>query len=232
MEKVFDAHIHHTFEISINETIEIFKEEFEQTNTQGGVFLSLPCEAAHEKLECNVMQNILMLFLKHTFGDNHFAFAGLEHSLAITDEKELSDLYLKQVETYVAMGFDGMKMLEGYPSMRKTLNRPLCDKVYDKFYSFMEENNLPITMHLANPANYWDINGVSEWIIKAGRFCDETYPTKAQLHEEVEGIMKKHPKLRLTLAHFGFMSYDVKQAHRWLNDYEYTMFDITPSKYS
>jgi predicted TIM-barrel fold metal-dependent hydrolase len=48
------------------------------------------------------------------------------------------------------------------------------------------------------------------------------------LHEEVDGIMKKHPKLRLTLAHFGFMSYDINQARRWLDNYENTLFDLTP----
>jgi predicted TIM-barrel fold metal-dependent hydrolase len=45
--------------------------------------------------------------------------------------------------------------------------------------------------------------------------------------EVLDGIMKKHPKLRFALAHFGFMSYDVEQARRWL-DYENTVFDLTP----
>ena len=228
MEKVFDAHIHHSFDIPMDETIQIFKEEFEQTATNGGVFLSVPHHAPFAKLEFNFMQNLRVLFLKKVFSPDYFAFAGLEHPMTATDDKTLADLFLKQAETAIAVGYDGFKMLEGYPNMRKALNRPLCDKVYDKFYSFMEENGLPITMHLANPANYWDINGVTPWIIKAGRYCDETYPTKAQLHEEVEQIMKKHPKLRFTLAHFGFMSYDVEQARRWLNDYEYTMLDTTP----
>ena len=82
-------------------------------------------------------------------------------------------------------------------------------------------------MHLANPATFWNIDSADEYAIRMGRCCDKTYPTKEQLHEEVDGIIKKHPKLRLLLAHFGFMSYDIEQAKRWL-DYENTALDLTP----
>jgi predicted TIM-barrel fold metal-dependent hydrolase len=44
----------------------------------------------------------------------------------------------------------------------------------------------------------------------------------------VEEVLKKHPKLRFTLAHFGFLSYDIDRAKRWLDGYEYTAFDTTP----
>ena len=41
MEKVFDAHIHHTFDIPMCETIQIFKEEFEQTATVERAYLEM-----------------------------------------------------------------------------------------------------------------------------------------------------------------------------------------------
>ena len=118
-------------------------------------------------------------------------------------------------------------MLEGYPSLRKVMKRTLCDKVYDRYYSFLEENGIPVTMHVANPEENWDIKSANEYAIKMGRVYDHTYPTRLQLLDEVDGIMKKHPKLRFALAHFGFMSYDIEQAKRWL-DYENTVFDLTP----
>ena len=82
-------------------------------------------------------------------------------------------------------------------------------------------------MHLANPESLWNIAEADEYSIKMGRVCDSTYPTKNELHDEVDGIMKKHPRLRLTLAHFGFMSTDIERAERWMA-YENTCFDITP----
>ena len=170
-----------------------------------------------------------MLFLKHSFSPTAYAFAGLEHPVDASerDDAFLADLYLKQAQEYAEAGFDGMKMLEGYPSVRKAMKRPLDHRVYDKYYSFLEENEIPVTMHLANPESLWNIAEADEYSIKMGRVCDSTYPTKDELHDEVDGIMKKHPKLRLTLAHFGFMSTDIERAKRWM-EYENTTFDITP----
>lgn len=231
MEKVFEMHAHYTMKMSLEETISIFREEFEATGTEKCNFLSMPHHGTPEgELLYAEDQNVKGLFLKRAFSPNAYAYAGLIHPLDVAsrDDKELSKSYLVQAETYARVGFDGMKMLEGYPSMRKAMKRRLDDPVYDNYYSFLEENRIPVTMHVANPENYWDVNQADEFAIKAGRVCDATFPTKAALHEEVEGIMKKHPRLRLALAHFGFMSYDINQARRWLDDYENTIFDLTP----
>lgn len=228
-EKVFDMHVHYTMAIPLPETIEIFKEEFEATGTEKYNFMSLPHHADHDEFTFAEAHNVKGLFLKKVFSPNAYAYAHLEHPLDVAErsDEELAALYLKQAKEYYAAGYDGMKMLEGYPSMRKVMKRRLDDLVYDPYYSFLEENKIPVTMHVANPETFWDITKVDAWSLKAGRFCDETYPTKAQLHEEVDGILKKHPKLRLTMAHFGFMSYDIEQAKRYL-DYENTLFDLTP----
>lgn len=230
MKKVFDAHIHHTYEMPIWDAVRIFSLEFPMTDTARYVFLSMPNKVSPEhKFYFNEMQNIRILFLKHAFSPSAYAFAGLEHPIDVTerDDSELSELYLGQAELYASVGYDGMKMLEGYPSMRKAMKRPLDHTVYDKYYSFLEENRIPVTMHLANPESLWNIKEADEYSIKMGRVCDSTYPTKKQLHDEVDSIMKKHPKLMLTLAHFGFMSTDIEMAKRWL-DHENTAFDITP----
>lgn len=229
MEKVFETHAHFKFAIPMPEMIEIFREEFAATGTEKVVFLALPHHSDGRDLTHEYTSNINGLFLKHTFSPNAYAFAGLDHTaLSTVDEKTRAKCYEKQAEEYAAAGYDGMKMLEGYPSMRKAMGIPLCDKVYDDYYSFLEENNIPVRLHVANPPEYWDMSKVSDWVKKAGRACDDTYPTKAQLHEEVEEIMKKHPRLRMELAHFGFMSYDIEQAKRWMDDYENTIFDLTP----
>lgn len=230
MEKVFEMHAHYLFDIPLSETVEIFKEEFVATGTEKVTFLSIPQEGtADGRLVFDETQNAKGLYLKKAFSPNAYAYAGLEHfSNAEKSDGELSRAYEEQARTYAEVGFDGMKMLEGYPSMRKALKRRLDDPVYDAYYSFLEENAIPVTMHAANPETYWDASQADEWAIRAGRVCDETFPAKAQLHEEVDGIMKKHPRLRMSLAHFGFMSYDIAQAKRWLDEHENTLFDLTP----
>ena len=230
MKKVFDAHIHHLFEMPIEEAVRIFKLEFPVTGTERQVFMSVPNEVSAENgFYFDEMQNIRILFLKHSFSPTAYAFAGLEHPLDVAeaDGEFLSREYLRQAEEYYTVGFDGMKMLEGYPSMRKVMKRSLCDNVYDRYYGFLEENGIPVTMHVANPEENWDITKADAYAIKSGRVYDSSYPTRLQLLEEAFGIMKKHPKLKMALAHFGFMSYDIDMAKRWL-EYENTVFDITP----
>lgn len=229
-ESHFEAHIHHLVEMPIEEAIKIFNMEFPVTKTERQAFLSIPNDVSSEKeFYLDEMQNIRMLFLKYAFSPTAYAFAGLEHPINVVelDDEYLSKEYLRQAEKYLTNGYDGMKMLEGYPSLRKVMKRTLCDKVYDRYYSFLEENNIPVTMHVANPEENWDISKADAYAIKMGRVYDSSYPTRLQLLDEVDGIMKKHPKLKLALAHFGFMSYDIEQAKRWL-DYENTSFDLTP----
>ncbi len=227
--KLFESHAHHIYEVPLQKAVEIFKTECEKIGAEKIAFLSIPHHAKEGGgWDFDALQNLKTLYLKHAFEGRGYAFAHLEHPFGVFDSDILADHFLKQAEVFARVGFDGVKMLEGYPSLRKEMRIPLCDRAYDKFYSFMEENAIPIVMHIANPENFWDASSVPQEAIALGRFCDDTYPTKNQLQEEVEAVLKKHPKLRFTLAHFGFLSYDIDRAKWWLDEYEYTAFDTTP----
>ena len=80
---------------------------------------------------------------------------------------------------------------------------------------------------MANPKENWDISTASEDAIKLGRVYDSSYPTKEEITNQVFNVMQKFPKLKLILAHFGFFSYDISDAERFLS-YPNTAFDITP----
>ena len=227
MENVYDVHVHYSFDIPIEETVEIFKEEFEKTGTEKFCFLSLPHHARCGKADFDEMQNIKGLYLKYTFGERAYAFAHLEHPTSHEDIWRIADDFLKQAKTYLSVGYDGIKMLEGYPSLIKAWDLMIDSPIYDKFYSFMEENGYPIIMHLANPEENWDISRASEEAIKAGRVYDESYPKKDDITRCALNVMKKHPKLKLILAHMGFLSYDINTAEEFMS-YEGTMLDVTP----
>ncbi len=228
MKKVFEAHAHYLFDIPLDETVDLFRREFEETGTYKCSFLSIPQESYDGKtLTFLELQNEKGLFLKHEFAPNGYAFAGLVHPKDMIYDEKTADDFLAQVKAYDKMGYDGIKMLEGYPQFRKANRTPLDDKVYDKFYAYLEEKQIPIIMHVANPDENWDESKVSEYAKSVGRFCDEETPSKKQLQNEVEGIMKKFPKLRLALAHFGFLTTD-REAMETFMSYENTMMDITP----
>ena len=230
MEKVFDVHIHYTHDISLDRMIEIFKKEFAETKTEKGCFLSIPHEnsATDNAVRYAETQNIKGLYLKRAFAPDFYAFAGLVHPQTHTDEKAISKDFLRQVEEYFSVGYDGMKMLEGYPSLLKGWGVPLDSKIYDEYYSFMEENGYPIIMHIANPNENWDISKADAYAIKVGRVYDSSFPTKDEITAQTFGIMKKFPKLKLILAHCGFFSQEKENAERFLGDYENTALDITP----
>ena len=228
--EIFESHAHHIFDLPLERAVEIFKGEMKRADVERIAFLSIPHEGKEggKGLTFDRLQNAKTLYLKHAFSPNAYAFAHLEYPRDLTDKERLANDFLKQVEEFSAAGFDGMKMLEGYPSFRKATGLSLFDRAYDKFYSFLEENGIPIVMHLANPESYWDVASVPKEAIAQGRFCDGSYPTKAELHGELSAVMKKHPNLRITLAHFGFMAYDIRKAESWLKEYEHTALDLTP----
>lgn len=227
MKDVFDIHIHYTFDIPLAETVAIFKEEFAATNTKKGCFLSLPHHAKNDVVGYDETQNIKALYLKKAFAPDFYAFSGLVHPQDHSDEKAVAKEFLRQAEEYFSVGYDGMKMLDGYPSLLKAWGVPLDSKVYDGYYAFMEENGYPIILHAGNPQENWDITKASAQAIQAGRVYDESYPTKAEITAQVFRVLKKHPKLKLIIAHFGFMSYDMAEAERFLF-YPNTLFDTTP----
>lgn len=227
MEKVFDAHIHYKFEIPLPKTVEIFKKEFQETATQKGCFLSLPYLDGKGQIDYFPTQNIKGLYLKHAFSPDFYAFSGLVYPKNLSGQA-LADELLRQAEEYALAGYDGMKMLEAYPSLLKHRKLPIDSEVYDKYYAFMQENGLPIVVHLANPDTCWDYEKAGESFIKLGRVYDHTYPTKNEITAQLFAVMKKFPKLKVILAHFGFFSLEKENAERFLGDYENTAFDITP----
>ncbi len=229
MEKVFDMHVHYTFDLPLAETIALFRKEFLLTGTEKCCFLSLPHKEKADISGFDGMQNLKGLYLKRVFQPNAYAFAGLVHPFEYTDERAVATSFEKQAIQYASVGYDGMKMLEGYPSLlRDRKGVPLNAKLYDGYYSFMEKNGLPIVMHAANPTENWDVSTATPDAIRAGRVYDASYPTKAEITAQVFDVMKKHPKLKLILAHWGFMADDRVLAEQFLGDYENTCFDITP----
>lgn len=228
MEKVFEAHIHHLYDIPLEKAIEILEKEFAETGVEGGCFLSVPHHEENGKVTCDHLQNLKMLYLKRAFGENFYAFAALVHPDDYSDKAAVKKEFLRQVEEYFAVGFDGIKMLEGYPSLLKARGIPLDDEIYDDFYAFMERNGYPITIHLANPAESWDINKASPQLVQAGRVYDESYPTKDEISAQLFRVLEKFPKLHIAAAHFGFFMGEKENAERFLGEYENTTFDITP----
>ena len=221
--KVFEGHLHFTFKVPVRESVEIFKQEFEETGTDKYCFLSIP---SHGAVGNDILQNSKALYYKAMFSPNAYAYAGLEYDYSLS-EKDMQDDLLRQAKEYLSNGFDGFKMLEGMPKYRKFINFPLDDARYDKFYAYMEEQGKPIIMHLAHPRVFWDKEKLDEYWINRGCLYDESFPSFDHLINEAFGILKKFTNINLTLAHWGFLVHNRELMLKFMS-YPNTRLDVTP----
>ncbi|MBE6929216.1 MAG: hypothetical protein E7463_02955 [Ruminococcaceae bacterium] len=215
---VIDAHIHHSQPYSLKESLGFFREIMEKRNYAGMAFMAYTQDAADKFYpQCNLEA---LYYKKHLPGT--WAFASLSHN-------DTAEGYLAQAKTFMAQGFDGMKMLEGKPDLYRALGRSMDDPIYDRYYEYLEENQVPIVLHVADPASFWDPDKVSESAKARGWFYGHpSFPARERLYIEIWNIMRKFPKLRLTLAHFGFMGFVPQLAEEFLAAWENTGLDLTP----
>jgi len=222
-----DGHIHITVAQTADDTVKILENLMTYFNYERIAILGAQTDSKGLGDPAN---NLKALYAKSVINAKNtskqvYAFSGIYH---LHNELDTADNYLKQVRDLHEMGFDGIKMLEGKPKLRKDLGKRLDDPVFDKMYAYAEEHDIPITMHLGDPPEFWDINKISEYALKVGWFCDETYPKLEEMRDEVYGILRKFPKLRLTMAHFFFLSQDLEECVRLFETYPNLSFDVTP----
>ncbi len=218
IEPVREGHAHVCFEKPIAETEEAFRNILRHFNYESLHINAIPTGYS-------MTENYQAAYCKAKLAPRVYASAGLEYYL---DGRDTADYFLQQIQDYRAMGFDGMKMLDGKVTQYRITKRKLNDPVLNKFYAYAEENAIPIVMHVGDPAKFWDRNKIPKHAIERGWFYDETEPTLEEVRSWVSDVLSRFPKLHLVLAHFYFMSYELERAAKLLDAYENICFDLTP----
>ncbi|OGV56379.1 MAG: hypothetical protein A2X49_15250 [Lentisphaerae bacterium GWF2_52_8] len=156
-----------------------------------------------------------------------YLFAAFDYTMPGIHEGKID--FAAYAEKFVKAGADGFKMLEGKPDIRKQTGLPLDSKLYDPFYDYLQQKGLPLLMHVADPEEFWDEKKILPGQKANGWFWgDGSYQSKEALYAETESVLRKFPKLKLTLAHFFFLSADIDRAHRFLEEWQHVSLDITP----
>jgi hypothetical protein len=172
-------------------------------------------------------QNALAILFKARHPRTTYAFGGLSYNFPgrANDQRDYAD----QARRLLAMGFDGIKMIEGKPSMRKMTHLAISAPAYDRFYALLQRRHVPILLHLADPEGFWDRAYVAKWSIpKEWTYIDGTFPARETLYAELEDVLRRFPRLQVTLAHFGFLSADPKKAAQFLDRHPSVNLDLTP----
>jgi len=169
------------------------------------------------------------LYAKAKHPDQVYLFMGLDYSWVARDvDHRLTYSLAAQVDRLIALGADGIKMLNGKPNYRKASGIALDSVIYDDYLARMEQRGFPILWHVNDPEEFWDPEQAPEWAKGPGWLYDETCPTKESIYQECERVLAKHPKLKVIFAHFYFLSDDLPRAAQLLDRYPNVHFDLAP----
>ena len=214
---VIDCHTHF---LNVNSD----KRMLEMMNKAGFHKIGIVSGVSREKVNFNPEA----LYLKAKYPDRFFAFGGLDYSAMFSGSKQPKPCLPEQVETLIDVGFDGIKMVEGKPTLRKVIPIPFDSDFYGEYFSHVESLNFPIVFHVNDPEEFWDLEKVPEWAKEKGWFYDATYPQKEQLYAEVENVLDRFPDLKVIFAHFYFLSADLERAASLLDRHRNVHLDLAP----
>lgn len=218
MKRFADSHVH----MKISELLKA--EEYLDTLASVGVTdVSLLALSASPNYD--IVQNLSVLYWKEKYKKIKIRAFGSLHETDIYKNVP----YEKQVETLLDLGCDGIKFLHMKPDMRKLLGKGINHPDYDKALSILEERGTPVVVHSGDPETFWDITRMTPYEIERGWYYgDGTFLTREEIYQEDFEMLKKHPKLKVSFAHFFFLSNFPDEAERVLNTYPNVRFDLTP----
>jgi len=178
--------------------------------------------------EEKVSNNAICLLFKLRHPGKAFGFGSLYYPPSGTPT-DAGDL-LAQAKWLIGHGFDGMKMLDGKPDNRKRIGIRLDSPVYDLYFDYLVENQLPLLYHIGDPALFWDKENCPQYVKDLKwAYLDDSFVSKNGLYDEVDGILEKHPGLKVIFAHFYFMDDEgIERASAFLDRWPNVAFDITP----
>lgn len=206
---IIDAHVH-VFGDSIYDVDRLVKQQQEFGYVTSNL---LSCECMDD-----AAQNALLIYLKLKYPD-YYTFGGFLYRFDYP--------YAEEAKRLMDIGFDGIKMVENKPNIRKKLNMPTNDKRYDEFYAYMEREKIPMIVHVADPEEFWDKDKIPVWAIEAGFFYgDGTYVDKETIYSELFDVLNRYPKLNISMAHFLFLSDDRERLASLMETYPNMKLDI------
>jgi len=221
-----DSHWH--VYVPTNEDGRDYRQVLDQLQQDMGLeALNICCIPCYHAL--GPAQNILAAIYK-LHNPTAFAYGGLVYP-DLPFKKPMPEGMdpLSQYEELMAMGFDGIKMLETKPTEQKAYGMFIDDAYYDAFFAACEENGTPMVWHVADPETFWDVDRIPQRFLDRGWFYgDGTYMSYDRVYGQVYNVLEKHPKLKVVFAHFFFLSEHPEQLEQMFAKYPGVTVDLTP----
>lgn len=216
--KVIDSHLH--FYDWKDENGEYFFHAFEEYRNRMGL-AGLNLAALPSGYGTDVTSNLMCAVYK-LINENTFAHAGLLYNEYPMGEKLPSEMTFDvQLDELERIGFDGVKMIEGKPTMHRTIGKNLLNADHDTFFTEAEKRGTHIIFHVNDPKEFWTQPGLDY-------YGDSTYATNEELYRQAYAILEKHPNLCVTFAHFFFKSEKPQELAELFEKYPNVCVDLTP----
>jgi len=168
------------------------------------------------------------LYMKARHPGLFYVFAGLNHAEKLSGGRVTAPSLVEQVDGFVALGCDGIKMIEGKPTSRQQMDVPVTDGYFADYWARVEELGIPIVWHVNDPEEFWDPARIPGWAKERNWGYGPGDVTKEQLYAEVDEVLDRHPNLKIIFAHFYFLSADLSRAGRFLDEHPAISFDLAP----
>jgi predicted TIM-barrel fold metal-dependent hydrolase len=176
-----------------------------------------------------INQNSALVYCKAHHPHRFYASGALDYVQGWADPARMPEVLASQVATLQAIGFDGLKIVEGKPMVRKMLGIPFDGPEYAQVWAALEEQGFPVVFHVADPEEFWDASHCPDWARAQGWFYgDGTFVLKEDLYAEVDRVLERHPGLKIIFAHFYVLSADLGRAGEFLDAHPNVCFDLTP----
>lgn len=217
--KTIDAHIHlyEWFDPNGKTFYEVLDGLKRDTGLEG------MCVIADEYLERGgVTQNILTALYKlhdpTAYANGCIVFPSYPVRLPLPEGMDA----LTQYEELMAIGHDGIKIL-CKPDIEKLIALPINEPFFEPMFAQAEKDRTPFLWHVADPESFW----LPEY---KGRNCysDGTYPSFKTLFCQTFDVLKRHPRLTVTFAHFLFLSDRPEMLEQIFEHYGNVSIDVTP----
>jgi predicted TIM-barrel fold metal-dependent hydrolase len=173
--------------------------------------------------------NPAALYFKQRHPERAYISGALEYGSALANLDHAPELLAAQIAALKARGFDGLKLIEGKPQVRKLLPHPLDGPLYAGMWAALEQENFPVVFHVNDPDEFWDAQRCPDWARESNwDYSDGSYPSKQDLYGEVDSILMRHPNLKIIFAHFYFLSVNLERAASFLDAHPGVCFDLAP----
>lgn len=221
--KVIDAHVHYSWPIEPRSLTSTLAE----TGADAVCLAALP--VGYSKGKCARPSTTLdCLTYKLLHPETTFVLGCLDCTAYGTRE-DLGQYFVDYAKRLVEMGCDGIKLLEGKPTMRRSFPIPSFDApVWEPFWSYAEAERIPILMHVNDPEEFWNPDALPEVARLSGwAYGPDDIDNEAQ-YRELYTVLTRHPKLNITFAHMLFFSKQLPRLAAWLDAFPLMRVDLTP----